>query len=152
MKKTIALTACLTFTSPTFAQTYGPERVTDGSFTEGATYWTLGYSWQAIPGPLGVAFHNEGYTAQIEQSTALLTAGATYEARYTITGSFTSTDPRHWFRFRGTAGVANCPIRSGDGIFICTIVAPVGAYSLQVRPAYGFAGVLDDVSVREVLP
>jgi hypothetical protein len=33
-----------------------------------------------------------------------------------------------------------------------TIVAPVGAYSLQIRPVGGFSGVLDDVSVREVLP
>lgn len=133
---------------PAHAGEVGPEKVEDGTFETGSA-WTLGYSWQTIP---GYAFHNEGYAAPIEQGTTALTAGTTYRVRYTITGSGMSTEPRHWFRMRGPFGYANCPIQQGDGTFTCYLTAPTGVSSFQLRPGSGFGGVLDDVSVREVLP
>lgn len=133
------------------AETLGPELVTNGTF-EVDDYWSLGYSWQILPAPGALAFHNEGYTAPIEQPIAELVTGHTYRVRYTISGSAGSTDPRHWFRMRGTSGYASCPIASGDGTFGCDIVAPASAMSILIRPVYGFGGVLDDVSVREVTP
>ena len=105
----------------------------------------------SIPGPLGVAWHNEGYSAPIEQS-APLTPGQTYRVTYTITGSYTSTAPYHRARLRGTTAWATCPIGVGDGIFTCNLTAPTGAVGIAIQPSGGFAGVLDNVSVREVLP
>lgn len=143
------LTACTT--APVYATSLGPEKVANGTF-DTADAWTLGYSWQILPAPGGVAFHNEGYTAPIEQATEALTAGATYRVSYKVSGSYTSTDPRHWFRMRGPFGFANGPVLSGDGVFTFDIVAPAGVSSFQVRPGSGFGGVLDDVSIREALP
>lgn len=133
------------------AETIGPELVTNGNF-EADDYWAIGYSWQILPATGALAFHNEGYGAPIEQPIAELVSGHTYRVRYTISGSEGSTDPRHWFRMRGTSGYASCAIATGDGTFGCDIVAPVGAMSILALPAYGFGGVLDDVSVREVTP
>jgi len=133
------------------AQEINPELVEDGGF-ETPGDWVLGYSWQILPAPGAVAFHNEGYTAPIEKPVPALVAGHTYRVSYKISGSAGSTDPRHWFRMRGTSGYASCPIYSGDGTFGCDIVAPAGVMSILIRPVYGFSGVLDDVSVREVPP
>lgn len=133
------------------AQELGPELIINGNF-ETADNWSLGYSWQILPSPGAVAFHNEGYTAPIEQPIAELIEGHTYRVSYTISGSAGSTDPRHWFRMRGSSGYASCPIETGNGTFTCDIVAPAGAMSILIRPAYGFGGLLDDVSVREVTP
>lgn len=130
------------------ATSYGPELVTDGGFDNGDAFWTMGYSWQAIP---TLAFHNEGYSAPISQATASVTPGTLYEASYTVTGSYTSSNPGHQFRLRGNY-YANCPIQYGDGTFTCHITAPANAHTLMIRPLWGFAGVLDDVSLREVLP
>lgn len=131
------------------AEELGPEMVVDGGFSEGGTYWTLGYSWQTIP---GYAFHNEGYTAPIEQATAALTGGTTYLVSYAITGSSASTHPYHRFWMRGAIGNAGCPPQVGDGIFTCYVVAPERVSSIQIRPGSGLGAVLDDVSIREVLP
>jgi hypothetical protein len=124
--------------------------VSNGSFDD-ATGWELGYSWQVTPLPTGKAFHNEGYSAPIAQETQALTAGTTYRVSYTITGSAGSTDPRHWFRMFGYGTRASAPILTGDGIHTFTLTAPVGVQSFQIRPTSGFSGVLDDVSIREVL-
>lgn len=129
----------------------GPERVENGTF-DTPDAWALGYSWQILPAPGGLAFHNEGYTAPIEQATTALTAGTTYRASYTITGSAGSTNPMHQLRMRGPFGYANCPIQQGDGTFTCYLTAPAGVSSFQIRPGSGFGGVLDDVSIREILP
>ena len=133
------------------ATNYGPELVTDGGFDNGDASWAMGYSWQAIPGPLGVAFHNEGYNWSISQATVSVTPGMQYEASYTITGSYTSSNPGHQFRLRGDSN-ASCPIQYGDGTFTCQLIAPANVHTLMIRPLSGFAGVLDDVSLREVLP
>lgn len=132
------------------ASSLGPEIVVDGSFDDGSA-WAPGYSWQILPAPGGLAFHNEGYSWPIQQITASLIPGTTYRVSYVISGSYTSSDARHRFRIRGTTTSATCPLATGDGVHVCYIVAPPGAYSLQVLPAYGFAGILDDVSVREVM-
>lgn len=145
-----ACTACIAPASAT-AESLGPQLVGNGTF-DTADGWTLGYSWQILPAPGALAFHNEGYTAPIEQPTAALTAGTTYRVSYTIGGTYASTDPRHWFRLRGSTGYASCPIQSGDGTFTCDLAAPPGVSALLIRPVYGFSGTLDDVSVREVLP
>lgn len=145
----LVLSGCVS--APALAQTLGPEKVVNGDFAAGGG-WTLGYSWQTIPGAMGVAFHNEGYTAPIEQATTALTGGTTYRVSYTISGSYTSTDPRHWFRMRGTFGFKTCPVGSGDGTFSCDLAAPTGVSSFQLRPGSGLGAVLDDVSIREVLP
>lgn len=147
----LILTAGLAGCSPAYATNLGPEEVVNGSF-DTTDAWTLGYSWQILPSPGGVAFHNEGYTAPIEQVATGLTDGATYRVSYKISGSSTSTDPRHWFRMRGAFAFANGPALSGDGVHTFDIVAPVGTSSFQIRPGSGFGGVLDDVSIRQVLP
>lgn len=131
-----------------YATDYGPELVTDGGFAESDAYWALGYSWQTIP---GYAFHNEGYSQPISQPTVGVVSGTQYEASYTISGSTGSTNPGHMFRLRGSS-FSNCPLESGDGTFVCQLAAPAGAHTLMVQPLSGFAGVLDDVSLREVLP
>lgn len=133
------------------ASSLGPEIVVDGSFEDGSA-WAPGYSWQILPAPGALAFHNEGYTQPMQQFTSLLIPGATYRVSYVISGSYTSSDARHRFRIRGTTSSATCPLATGDGVHVCYLVAPPGAYSLQILPVYGFAGILDDVSVREVLP
>lgn len=130
------------------ATSYGPELVADGGFDNGDASWTMGYSWQAIP---SLAFHNEGYSLPIEQPTVSVMPGSLYEASYTITGSYTSSNPGHMFRLRGDT-YANCAMQYGDGTFTCQITAPANVHTLMVRPLSGFAGVLDDVSLREVLP
>lgn len=130
------------------AHELGPERVTDGGFAEQDAYWALGYSWGQT---LGYAWHNEGYSQPIAQPTVDVVPGTLYEASYTITGSYTSSNPGHMFRLRGDA-YANCPMKYGDGTFTCQITAPANVHTLMVQPLSGFAGVLDDVSLREVLP
>lgn len=152
MRNNILATVLLTLCCGTASATsYGPELVTDGGFDNGDASWTMGYSWQAIPGPLGVAFHNEGYTAPIAQQTVGVTAGTLYEASYTISGSYTSTNPAVRFRLKGSA-YSTCSPTSGDGTFTCQLTAPTGAHTLMIQPSWGFAGVLDNVSLREVLP
>ena len=133
---------------PVSAACYGPEQVTDGGFSNGGAFWTLGDSWQTIP---GYAFHNEGHSLPISQPAIDVIPGRTYKASYTISGSYTSTHPIHFFRLEGDY-YSNCPIKSGDGTFTCQLTAPDGVHTLMVQSSSGFAGVLDDVSVREVLP
>ena len=146
MKKTILLLALIVGTAN--AQTYGPELVTNGTFdTEDA--WTLGYSWQILPAPGALAFHNEGYTAALYQPIDLA-PGNTYRITYTVSGSAGSTNPYTRARIIGTV-TANCPYQYGDGTFTCTTTAPAGATAVAIWPSSGFGGVLDDVSVREVL-
>ena len=133
------------------AETLGPEKVVNGGFdVDGG--WALGYSWQTIAGPQGVAWHNEGYTAPIEQAATTLTGGTAYRVSYTITGSYTSTTPMHWFRMRGPMGYVSCPIQYGDGTFTCDLTAPASVSSFQLRPGSGLGAVLDNVSIREILP
>lgn len=147
------LFACSACVAPAIssAESLGPQLVDNGTF-DTADGWTLGYSWQILPAPGALAFHNEGYTAPIEQATAALSAGTTYRVSYTISGTYAASDPRHWFRLRGSSGFVSCPIYSGDGTFTCDLSAPAGVSALLIRPVYGFSGVLDDVSVREVIP
>lgn len=142
----LALSSCTS--APAYATFYGLELVTDGGFAESGTYWVLGNSWQTIP---GYAFHNEGDSQPISQPTMGVATGTLYEASYTITGSAGSTLPNHMFRLKGSA-YSNCPVNSGDGTFTCQLTAPAGVHTLLIQPSWGFAGVLDSVSLREVLP
>lgn len=145
------LAAALLLVAPyTHAQELGPELVVNGNF-ETADNWTLGYSWQILPAPGALAFHNEGYTFPLEQATSAILPGHSYQISYTVSGSAGSTYPVHRFRIHGTGGNATCPFSVGDGTVTCTLVAPVGAYSLQLLPGYGLGAVVDNVSVREVL-
>lgn len=148
MRNNILAISLLALCGTASAASYGPELVTDGGFDNGDASWTMGYSWQAIPTQ---AYHNEGDSRPIAQATVSVTPGTLYEASYTITGSYTSTLPNHMFRLKGSA-YSNCPVNSGDGTFTCQLTAPSGVHTLLIQPSWGFAGVLDDVSLREVLP
>lgn len=150
MIKRFLMVALLLVAPYTHAQSLGPERVQNGSF-DTTDAWTLGYGWQILPYPGSLAFRNEGSSSPIEQPIDL-TGATIYRVSYKVSGTYTSSDPRHWFRVRSPSGYVSCPIYSGDGTFGCDIVAPAGVMSILIRPVYGFSGVLDDVSVREVLP
>lgn len=145
--KRVIAAALLALCGGASAASYGPELVTDGGFDYSDTYWALGYSWQTIP---GYAFHNEGYSLPIEQPTIGVAAGTLYEVSYTISGSYTSSNPTVRFRLKGSA-YSNCAPTSGDGTFTCQLTAPAGVHTLMIQPSWGFAGVLDNVSLREVI-
>jgi len=131
--KTAIAISLLALCGTASATSYGPELVADGGFDNGDASWTMGYS---LP---------------IEQPTVSVMPGSLYEASYTITGSYTSSNPGHMFRLRGDT-YANCAMQYGDGTFTCQITAPANVHTLMVQPLSGFAGVLDSVSLRAVLP
>ena len=137
-------------TLPTSAATLGPEMVQDSSFDTG-TPWSLGYGWQVLPAPGGLAYHNEGASSAIFQPATTLTSGATYRLVYTVTNTATSSDPRHWFRIGGSP-VTNTPIAYGAGTFTFDVVIPSSPSSFGVVAVYGCACVISDVSLRAVLP
>lgn len=128
------------------ASSLGPELVANGSFDDGSA-WTLGPEWQ-IAG--GVAFRGSGTSAPIQQPTASVVAGSTYLAQYTVHGS--SGVPLHRFRLQYGSAYLTCPVMSGDGVYSCTFIAPAGASHFVVQTSGGFSGIVDNVSVREVLP
>lgn len=130
------------------AHDLGPDLVDDGGFDESGSFWSLGYSWGQT---IGYAWHNEGYSQPIAQPAVDVSPGTLYEASYTISGSYTSSNSGHMFRMRGDT-FANCAMQYGDGTFTCQLTAPANVHTLMVQPLSGFAGVLDDVSLREVLP
>lgn len=148
MKHYASLLALALACSPAHATSYGPELALDGSFDQSGGFWAIGYGWGKT---FGSAWHTEGYSQPIAQPTFDVVPGTLYEASYTISGSYTSSSPGHMFRLRGDT-FANCAMQYGDGTFACQLTAPANVHTLMVQPLSGFAGVLDDVSLREVLP
>jgi hypothetical protein len=128
------------------ASSLGPELVANGSFDDGSA-WTLGHEWY-IAG--GVAYRGSGTSAPIQQPTTSVVAGSTYLARYTVLGS--SGVPLHRFRLQYGSAYLTCPAMSGDGVYSCTFIAPAGASHFVVQTSGGFSGIVDNVSVREVVP
>lgn len=135
---------------PAVAAQLGPEHVIDGGFST-PDPWTLGYSWQINPGEQGSAFHNEGYTAPISQAITTLQAGVTYRITYVISGTTGSTMPGHVFRLVGDTTIQG-GWAIGPGTFTFDLPAPANPTGFKIVPSSGFGGVLDNVSIRELLP
>lgn len=137
-------------TLPVAAAQLGPEHVIDGDFSSAAP-WTLGYSWQINPGAQGSAFHNEGYTTPISQAVTTLQSGVTYRITYVISGTTGATMPGHVFRLVGDTTIQS-GWAIGPGTFTFDLPAPANPTGFNVTASAGFGGVLDDVSIRELLP
>jgi len=147
--------ACLLSASLTVnAAALGPNVIQDGDLSDGQG-WSLGSGWYVLPGTCpanGLAWHAEGATSAIFRAPASpMLAGATYRVTYTVSGTSGASDPKHWIRIRGDSTV-NTPISIGDGTFTFDIAAPANVTIIGLVGGYGFAGVVDDISVREVNP
>ena len=137
-------------TPPLWAAQLGPEHVIDGGFS-GSAAWTPDDGWQINPGAQGSAFHNEGYTSPISQAVTTLQAGHTYRITYVISGTAGSTMPGHVFRLVGDTTIQG-GWAIGPGTFTFDLPAPANPTGFNVTASAGFGGVLDDVSIRELLP
>lgn len=126
----------------------GPELVTNGTFTESATGWTLSanvsYSNNAI-------VFDGGSTSAYARQESVTTEGKTYRVCFTIS-SYTSGGLRF---MGGTGGAAiSMPVTSytaiGDYSFIFTASSTTAGRFWVYSYTTAFNGTVDNISVREV--
>ena len=122
----------------------GPELITvaaDREFSSDTGFWSKGSGWSIVG---GVAERSVAGSSSIERLTdgAGTSIGKVYTVRYTVT----RTSGTVYARVRGTYGAG----RNSSGTFTEQITAGKGS-SLEFL-ASNFAGSIDNVSVKEVLP
>jgi len=115
------------------------QMVTNGSFTGGATGWTLGSGWAY--GTNAVA-HTAG-VATATQSLTVVT-GRSYRLSFDLTrtaGDLTVT-------LTNATGTSGALILTATGVEVIFVATATGAAVLTFTPSTDFAGTIDNVSVK----
>lgn len=115
------------------------EMVTNGAFTGGATFWTLGSGWAY--GTNAVA-HTTG-TATATRFVTVVT-GRSYKLSFDLTrsaGDLTVT-------LTNTTGTSGALILTATGVEVIFVATATGAAVLTFTPSTDFAGTIDNVSVK----
>ena len=122
----------------------GVEKVSNGSFTNGSTDWTIENTWTIGD---GVANGNgaNGSTEELLQPNSF-TLGKTYKVVYQVL-NYVSGSIR--FQFAGGGATLNGTTRTADGTFTEYIVATANHTKLNFR-ATNFFGSITNISVKEV--
>lgn len=121
--------------------TPGPELVTNGDFSSGAS-WTAGTGWTIGS---GVADKVAGVSANLDQA-LVLTSGKTYSITYTIN----SISVAGVFARLTGATVVDGAVRTTTGTFTELLVAPASMTTFSIRAQSTTNATIDNVSVREI--
>ena len=125
----------------------GPDLAINGTF-DTATDWTLGGGFQITAGFL---LRNESAgSSSALQANAILIPGSIYRIRFVVSG-VSGSDNRILGRIYGGATV-NGPIMTGNGVYQQDIAAPPSPAGFGVFVVAGFAGLIDNFTIREVNP
>jgi len=124
----------------------GPEIAVNGDFTSDSG-WSLGTNWQIGAGFL---FRNEAAgSSSASQASNDLIAGALYRMRFTVSG-VSGSDNQLLGRLYGGANSSGA-LMTGNGVYEQDIVAPVSPAGYRIFAVAGFAGLIDNFSIRRVL-
>mgnify|MGYP003634469290 CR=1 FL=1 len=121
--------------NPSFSEE-GAEEVSNGSFTNGSTDWTLGTGW-SIGEDKAIC---DGTTGNLDQDA--LTIGKSYKAQFTVSDLTTGALS---FRLGGTNEIINI---NSNGTYTAYGVAD--GITLRLRSQSGFDGSITNISVKEV--
>lgn len=125
----------------------GPDFAVNGTFDSG-TGWTLGTGW-AIAG--GVLTRTTGASASnATQDYAFMVPGSIYRIRFTVSG-VSGTDNRLQARIYGGWDVDGA-IMTGNGTYQQDVAAPATPAGFGIVAVAGFAGTIDNFTIREVNP
>lgn len=125
----------------------GPDLAVNGGF-DTASDWTLGSGWQISS---GFMYRTEtGGSSSALQANAIMIPGSIYRIRFVVSG-VSGSDNRILARIYGGATV-NGPIQTGNGVYQQDIAAPPSPAGFGVFVVGGFAGLIDNFSIREVNP
>lgn len=117
----------------------GPEMITNGDFSGGATGWTPGTGWTIAS---GLGTKAAGSTADLLNTAALPTAGLKYRVTYTLAftaGTFMA-------RIGNTPGVT----RSASGTYTEDIIA-TNTIAFSIRGSSTGVGSVSNISMKRVL-
>ena len=127
-------------------QTYGPELVTNGNFSDGSTGWALGTGWSIGTNELIATSMSNQFVTQ----SFTFTSGKRYRASFSVSG--TSSLPNNVsLRLPYDGAISNIAYvnQNSDGVYSHEFVSN-GSSTLYL--GYGsFTGSIDNVSVKEVL-
>lgn len=115
----------------------GPELVTNGDFSAGATGWTLGVGW-SVSG--GAAVSAGGGNAALSQSGGTYVAGRTYQVTFNITVS-------SGYLLAYVANGNNAQISTSGAVSLRLVASASGGLAFF---GFSFVGSIDNVSVREI--
>lgn len=134
--------------APTGPETpLGPDFAVNGTF-DGPTGWTLGTGW-TISG--GVLSRIAGASASnATQDYPSMIPGSIYRIRFTVTGA-SGIDNRVSGRVYG-GWDSDGPTMTGNGIYQQDIAAPASPTGFGIVAVAGFAGTIDNFTIREVNP
>lgn len=120
----------------------GPELVTNGDFSQGATGWILGTGWNVAN---GMATKTAGAAATIRQGYAFQ-AGKAYSITYEVSGR---TAGQCAAVIVGGTSVGES-LHSSNGVRRCIVFAAAGNNSVGISADGIFDGSINNISVREL--
>lgn len=122
---------------------YGPELLLNGNFATD-TVWNKGSGWSIGS---GVATKTAGGAGTLSQPpTSVLEAASSYEVTFTIT-AVSAGQIR--FNFTGGGGSVVGDFLSSPGTYTQTVVATHAHTNFTLGPSSGFAGSVDNVSLKK---
>jgi hypothetical protein len=124
-----------------FQATLGPELVTNGDFSNGATGWVLGTGWSVSD---GVASKVAGTGSSISRNFGAV-AGRTYQVTITVTRSAGFAFIRIGSVTDNTVGI------SSTGTFTRFVVAGTLDANFYFFGDSAFVGTIDNISIREAI-
>lgn len=129
------------------AQTLGTEKVSNGSFTGNATWWSLASGWSYSSNNI----YANGTNAASAQQTFSVSPSTLYKIKFSISGGNSGT-MRIYFN-NSYFNTLNFPFADGDYIFYVTTGWSDTGQGIRftTQDASPFTGYIDNVSIQEVV-